>query len=183
MTAAEIVGTVELTSSIVLNDVLYLPKFSFNLISISKLAKSSGCSFQFCDGYCHIQDRSRKMIGSGDMVNGLYYLNLNLSSNKQDSSTHCAARREFCNAISIPDSALRHFRLGHISSSRFEMLCKKVPYIQMNKIGICNVCHFAKQKRVPFSLSNSKHKIHSNFCTWTFGDLFQSLLFTIIGSF
>jgi len=53
---AEIVGIVHIISSIVLHDVLYLPIFNVNLISIDKIAKEL------------------KMIGFGRLHNVLYYL-------------------------------------------------------------------------------------------------------------
>lgn len=43
----EFSGEVHITDSIILTDLLYLPSFSFNLISVHKLAKESNCSFVF----------------------------------------------------------------------------------------------------------------------------------------
>lgn len=50
------IGTVKLTSTLTLENVLYIPSFSFNLVSISKLTQSSSSSCIFLSHYCFIQD-------------------------------------------------------------------------------------------------------------------------------
>ena len=45
-------GTVHLSASITLTDVLYIPSFTFNLISISKLVSSANCKLIFSSTSC-----------------------------------------------------------------------------------------------------------------------------------
>nr|GMC53076.1 uncharacterized protein LOC109149920 [Ipomoea batatas] len=58
------VGCVRLSMNIILQGVLCVPQFEFNLISVSKLTKNMGCSLVFHANGCEIQAaRDRKMIG------------------------------------------------------------------------------------------------------------------------
>ncbi|KAG6521029.1 hypothetical protein ZIOFF_018095 [Zingiber officinale] len=67
-------GSVQISENIDLKSVLYVPKLTCNLLSVSKLSKDSNCRVVFCDSHCTFQDRSSgKTIGSAKMVNGLYY--------------------------------------------------------------------------------------------------------------
>ena len=66
---------VQLTGSLILTNVLHLPSFTFNLVSISKLASSLSCKLIFCANKCLIQDiANQKMIGTIDVEDGLYKL-------------------------------------------------------------------------------------------------------------
>ena len=66
-------GTVHLTTSIILTDVLYIPSFTFNLISISKLVSSTNCELIFSSNTCVLQDTNTKArIGTVEVSHGLY---------------------------------------------------------------------------------------------------------------
>lgn len=134
-----------LNESLILKVVLYIPEFSFNLISISSLTRALKCSFVFTNGACCIQDASKRMIGLGRLVDRLYYLDLQLV---QVSVSNIVSNK-VCSSVTIPDYALWHFRLGHISNSVLEGMCSQFPCLHVNKRGICDVCLFAKQKRLP----------------------------------
>ncbi|KAF2317716.1 hypothetical protein GH714_039648 [Hevea brasiliensis] len=67
-------GTVPLRSTIVLKNVLHIPTFTCNLISISKLTNSLNCVAHFFPTFCVLQGlATRKLIGKGELRNGLYY--------------------------------------------------------------------------------------------------------------
>nr|KYP40050.1 hypothetical protein KK1_038632 [Cajanus cajan] len=54
-------------------DVLYIPDFSFNMISVSKVTKSLSCKFIFFYSDCQIQDsHSMRMIGAAKLKSWLY---------------------------------------------------------------------------------------------------------------
>lgn len=53
--------------------VLYVPKLTYNLISISKNTES-GKIFSSSDGTCQIPDERQKLVDSGARVSNLYYL-------------------------------------------------------------------------------------------------------------
>ncbi|XP_031280999.1 uncharacterized protein LOC116139474 [Pistacia vera] len=68
---------VKLHSDLVLKDVLFVPQFKFNLISVSALVIGSALTVSFLPNCFVIQDLSTKrMIGRGDKVQDLYILNL-----------------------------------------------------------------------------------------------------------
>jgi len=81
---AEIVGLgdIELNSGMMLRTALCVPKFKYNLLSISRLAKDSHIRVVFYDGFYLIQDYANSQINRiGKEAKGLYYL-LNLSQSE-----------------------------------------------------------------------------------------------------
>ncbi|CAN1147768.1 Retrovirus-related Pol polyprotein from transposon RE1, partial [Linum perenne] len=55
------IGTVSLSSKIVLHRVLYIPQFAFNLLSVSRLTSDLPVSFIFSGSQCLIHDQSSQM--------------------------------------------------------------------------------------------------------------------------
>lgn len=153
---ASIASTVSFSSHFILQDVLYLPDFNFNLISISKVVSSNKCRVTFTDQGCVIQDHSLKRTGLGRLEQGLYHLDY--GAGKAEPTAGSVSVNSVNNDVcfSIPKSAIWHFRFGHASPAKLEMLCKDFPSIHVNKGLVCDVCHFARQKKLPFSLSNSR---------------------------
>ncbi|GAU29576.1 hypothetical protein TSUD_153260 [Trifolium subterraneum] len=74
MAQTDIIGEVQVTDLITLQNVLYLPHFKYNLLSVSRVTHSLNCTFAFTDRICAIYDSQQKMIGSVRLHNGLYYL-------------------------------------------------------------------------------------------------------------
>ncbi|KAL4620596.1 hypothetical protein ACB092_06G166600 [Castanea dentata] len=69
------IGAVRISETLILYDVLCVPAFSFNLRSVSKLAKSVLCCLIFLGTFCFIQDLAHwSTIGLGREYNGLYLL-------------------------------------------------------------------------------------------------------------
>ena len=141
------IGTVHLTETLILTDVLCVPSFTFNLISISKLNKSQYCYLIFLGSFCYIQDLALWiMIGLGREQNGLYLLD-----NKYKDLSSIPAATHYHSVSTHFD--LWHFRLGHPSSGKLELVNKIVSFIQCNKTAHYDICPIAKQKRLPFSSS------------------------------
>nr|KYP55537.1 hypothetical protein KK1_001749 [Cajanus cajan] len=46
--------------------------------------------------------------------------------------------------------------MGHLSYDRLKMMQQSYPCIYINKHFTCNICHHAKQRKLPFSLSHRK---------------------------
>ncbi|KAG4213013.1 hypothetical protein ERO13_A01G023301v2 [Gossypium hirsutum] len=68
-------GTVKISSSFVLHDVLYVPNLACNLISVSKLSQSSNCQVIIDFSMCKFQDMvSGRMIGNAKEFGGIYFL-------------------------------------------------------------------------------------------------------------
>jgi hypothetical protein len=135
----DIIGDIKLTTEITLKNVLYMPHFSFNLISVSRVTQDLNCVFAFTDDLCFIQNSTQRMIGSGRMLNGLYYLEGTQSQFQPMTGNQC-------NSLVIPKTALWHFRLGHTSITRLELLQKLYPNIDINnKVEFCcDICHYRK---------------------------------------
>jgi hypothetical protein len=69
------IGTVRISIHLILTDVLYVPSFSFNLLSTSKFIKQFNYCFIFLANHCFIQNLVTWMtIGVGREKDRLYYL-------------------------------------------------------------------------------------------------------------
>uniref|UniRef100_A0A2N9J5N3 Integrase catalytic domain-containing protein n=1 Tax=Fagus sylvatica TaxID=28930 RepID=A0A2N9J5N3_FAGSY len=138
------IGTVS-TPNLTFSNVLYLPEFPFNLLSVHKLTVALHCSIAFFPSYCVFQDlKTKRTIGGGFEKDGLYYF------------------RPF--HTSIP-SALRssvspyqwHCRLGHPS---FLNLQKLVPSLSDFSSFNCETCELSKHHRATFKLRNDEPCLH-----------------------
>ena len=120
------IGLVRVFATLVLENVLCAPSFSFNLLSISKLTQPYCLVFLF--QFYFIQDLLPwKMIVIGEVHNGLYLLQrsdcINPSSLTdyfiKHKSTHPSSF-SINFVISLPK--VWHFRLGHPSINKFKSL-------------------------------------------------------------
>ncbi|XP_075655657.1 uncharacterized protein LOC142625816 [Castanea sativa] len=69
------ISTVRISNTLLLQNVLCVPSFIFNLISVSQLAKSILCCLIYFGNLCFIQDLAHwSTIGLGKEINGLYLL-------------------------------------------------------------------------------------------------------------
>ncbi|CAM8989719.1 unnamed protein product [Rhodiola kirilowii] len=143
------IGSCVINEFLTLKDVLLVPAFAFNLMSVGKLIKDNGCSVHFVDNKCYIQDHLKQTLqGIGALTDGLFQL-----QNKTLSSC--------LNSRSSSDlAALWHKRLGHVSyKTMFSDLNKHIVGLKCNEIPICTICPLAKQTRLHFenSVSKSSH--------------------------
>ncbi|KAM2714488.1 hypothetical protein EV2_044230 [Malus domestica] len=138
------IGTVHLSNDLILHNVLCVPSFKLNLISVSKLTNTSSCFVIFTDKMCLLQgQRSGKMIGTGTEREGLYYLD--------------NVMKTTCNSASIvasSSSQLWHQRLGHLSNTTLRHLSTCIKNLNFCSIDDCLICPLAKQTRAPFPLSS-----------------------------
>jgi len=68
-------GSVFLNQNHVIDNILYIPNFTFNILSVGKLIDNLSSVIIFDSSGCHIQDKnSLKMIGSNEMQDKLYIL-------------------------------------------------------------------------------------------------------------
>uniref|UniRef100_A0A803NB71 Retrotransposon gag domain-containing protein n=1 Tax=Chenopodium quinoa TaxID=63459 RepID=A0A803NB71_CHEQI len=122
-------GNAELKNSIVLKNVLVVPNFKYNLLSVPKLTKDSQCEVNFYGSHCVIKDTAtKKIMGIGKAKNGLYYLinkplNLDESSQKWDSHTCLDANTEkknsFCSVASQAGTCIYFLNLEKPLQSPF----------------------------------------------------------------
>lgn len=101
-------GTTTFNLDITLNDVLCVPSFQLNLMSIRKVTIALNCCVILFPTFCVLQDwDTRKMIGSGKQYGGLYYM----SPSQKIPGSHQVSHT----------SNLWHMRLEHPSPSRLKM--------------------------------------------------------------
>ncbi|KAL4363042.1 hypothetical protein GQ457_04G026360 [Hibiscus cannabinus] len=138
-------GTVRLSSSLILKNVLFVPQFRFNLVSVSSLIADSNFRILFCKSECLIQDL-HCVIGKGEICQGLYLLQLPAKQLHKDVSA---------NTVCIS----WHDRLGHPSSHVLRLLQDVLPDSLCNKSdnSLCQICPLAKQRHLSFPTSS----IHS----------------------
>ncbi|CAN1767205.1 Retrovirus-related Pol polyprotein from transposon RE2 [Linum perenne] len=142
------IGSVHLSNGIKLLDVLLIPSFSFNLLSVSCLLKTNQVCLQFTADACLFQDHSRsRMIGIARLRDGLYRL-------PHTSDNHAVSSLVSCNSVVSVD--LWHMRLGHASLS----VIRQAVGCNVDNVEPCVVCPLAKQRRLPFNKSSS----HASVC-------------------
>jgi len=147
---AKYFGTVIFNHKFYLIDVLCVPQLSFNLVSTSKLSLNMNCSLIFSSNNCMIQDNTTKeMIVIVSVKVGLYAFE---SSFFRNTATHTIALSFNC---TVKDINLWHYRMGHLSDERLNVVRTKYSYIPAKKPHLCDVCHHVKQKKLPFTLSRS----------------------------
>ena len=125
-------GSVRLSDLITLTNILYVPSFSCNLLSISQLTHALSCTVQFTSSMCAIQDPMRKLIETG----GRMVTNI---------TVHGASS----------DLELWHRRMGHPSERVVKLLpplCDHRGSLNM----VRDICFRAKHSRDNFPLSDGR---------------------------
>nr|GMD81238.1 Retrovirus-related Pol polyprotein from transposon TNT 1-94 [Ipomoea batatas] len=126
-------GSVQLIYDIILHGVLCVPKFGFCLISVSRLTNTMSCSLRFYDNLCKIQiGTMQKTI---DFVKGGLYQFI---------------EAEQSHVMSTTAFDFWHYRLGHASAERIRKLRRLDDTISCQPNLSCEVCHLAKQRKLPF---------------------------------
>lgn len=142
------IGNVQLSAHITLTDVLYIPNFSHNLISVSKLTQDKDISILINANFCHIQ-KFQRTIGVADERGGLYYMS------HSSSNTSVSSMVPHHNSFLLETFDLWHFRLGHVPSSKIQQLSSIDSSIKTTSNDHCSVCPLAKHKRLPFPSSTT----------------------------
>ena len=139
------IGSISLSATLVLHNVLCVPSFSFNLLSVSQITKSSSCCLIFLANLCFIQDLiCRRTIGVGEVHDGLYLLQQNpsnactspINSGSSFQSLFNSVFKSFLNKSqshvlnTVVSSSLWHLRLGHPSDAKLSSL-KNVYFLMM----------------------------------------------------
>lgn len=140
-------GQVSLVPKLTLQNVLVVPSFKHNLISVQKLLKDNACEVQFLPSHCVIADRVTKEIHVvGTPRNGLYYVDTSLPVKPVCYSA--------TNTSPDSDLALWHHRLGHASLTSLKHITL-IKSCTSNPTQVCVSCPMSKFTRLPFTLSTS----------------------------
>lgn len=136
-------------SSFQLNNILYCPKASHNLLFVQKFSKDNNCFFYFDDTGFIVKDKqSGKILFQGQLNKGLYPLHASRTSNKISHASFVSL---------YISSEIWHHRLGHLSATIQQAIFSNNSSI-MSKIkdtkSICTSCQHGKSKKLSFSLSS-----------------------------
>ena len=143
-----------------LEKVLYVPKLSYNLLSVSKAAEA-GNTTNFSGTGCEIVDREGKVTAFATKVGSLYYLEY---CHKEKANTTKSDNKE----------RLWHRRYGHVGEQNLQRLAKngmveKFDYDSKKRIGFCESCVGGKIHHNPFKPSRKRtteplELVHSDVC-------------------
>jgi hypothetical protein len=143
------IGNLKLTDDIILNDVMVIPDYCVNLISVNKMAKDNKLYTLFTESHCYIQDLlNQKQVMIGKEVSGLYTIRPNFISQHNNANG--------CWFSGSSSHLLWHCRLGHPSDNVLHVLKKDLSLSKHINTQPCDICHKAKQSKNSFSNSNHK---------------------------
>ncbi|KAL2241477.1 UNVERIFIED_CONTAM: Retrovirus-related Pol polyprotein from transposon TNT 1-94 [Sesamum indicum] len=146
------VGSVTISPDITLTNVLHIPTFSVNLLSVRQLCQAMPVEFRFLKSHCILQDlRNKRVMATGDLIGNLYVL----------SSSFSVPAKNDCNlgsyaAVTTNNGDVWHKRLGHLSKSSMRHIAS-LPQLEFADIP-CEICPLAKMHQLPFTSSS----IHSS---------------------
>lgn len=150
-------GSVHISPSLSISNVLFVPSLNCNLLSVSQLTESHECVITFFPTHCVLQNmHTKEKIGSGKRSGGLYYLELedNFYEKKGEVKAHLMngnLKKENEEVI-----WLWHRRLGHPSFGYLRRLFPSL-FLNCNPSNFhCETCVLAKSHRVSFPLNNTK---------------------------
>ena len=144
-----------------LNNVLYVPDLSCNILSVSKAAEK-GTTMKFSESSCVIRDANHKANTVAVKVGGLY--EIKVTPFQVYSTRHQLLKED-----------LWHLRYGHLSMKNLQKLARDglvqgFDYSASREIQFSHTCLEGKQHKSPYmSHSRSKSKeplelVHSDIC-------------------
>nr|GFB43656.1 ribonuclease H-like domain-containing protein [Tanacetum cinerariifolium] len=102
------IGSLRLTSGIVLFDVFVVPEYNARLLSVNKMIKDIKFFVGFDENKCYIQFECGKIIGTGSKTGSLYFFDL-------DKNGKCITAKSNSVFVCHVSSELWHYRLGRIA--------------------------------------------------------------------
>lgn len=162
----ELAGTIIVSTDLQLHNVLFIPNFHANLVSVPQLISDNNCYIVVTKQTClFLQNSTQKMIGSARLCHGLYMMEVPVvvsDHNSFGSICNVSPTIPFCNPVSknSSDNHLWNMRLGHLSHYIHHNMSIQFPFISFhtNK-DPCDACQFYKQKKLSHfsSVTNSSH--------------------------
>ena len=134
---------------------LYVPKLSYNLLSVSKAAEA-GKVTKFYEPGCQIRGAKEQLIVTGSRVGSLYYLDHQTSSHQVHAVTNGSQEKNY----------------GHLGVRNLRKLAKDnlVNDFDYNTSSFCEPCTNGKHHRSSFPTSGAKRAgeplglVHSDVC-------------------
>ena len=134
-------------STLHLNNILYVPSASKNLVSVHKLTLDNDVFIEFHPFFFLIKDQAtRRVLFRGPCWEGLYPL---------VPMFHETAKHAF--STIKPSSSTWHRRLGHPSSFIVQQVLRrnKIAYTPESTPYVCDSCQLAKSHQLPYHTSSS----------------------------
>ena len=130
----DLYGDVAFMDGIILTNVLYVPDFQFNILSLYKLCTDMNSTIVFANDKCFLQDPSKTRL-LGRLANVLYYAAIShFPSQHLQQKSLCVAAQPSTQTTKTDELVkLWHLRLGQILFS----------YIDVNKVHnstVCTIC-------------------------------------------
>ncbi|GJU12708.1 pyridoxal 5'-phosphate synthase-like subunit PDX1.2 [Tanacetum coccineum] len=164
-----IVGQVQLTPSLILTDVFYVPDFQLNLLSVGKLIKTRQLAACFYPNDFVFQDlTTNQIVAVGKGSKNLYICKPTLDQTTFDAQVstfcktyqniipvHCFNKNAFSNYVSKHSVDIKtfHERLAHTSVSKLVHI-PQYKHLDVSSFS-CECCLLSKHHRLPFQRSNS----------------------------
>ena len=147
-------------------ETLYVPKLSYNLLSVSKVTRS-GKSFTFTESCCHLLDEKRNVVATGSKVGNMYYLNCIDELGTTHEATICSSGET--------KEEIWHRRFGHLGLKNLQKLATDqlvngLDYNVTKNIKFCEPCVDRKLHRSSFPKSGCRRAtklleiVHSDVC-------------------
>ena len=134
--------TIQLTNTILLHNVLFVPDFHFCLTSVNKLCFDLHLKLIFSVDKCFAQDLVKKETSLlGKLRHGLYYANLSSRSPPASIKPSCFVATD---SPSLKEVKLLHLRLGHLSLQQLEVLYPDISVKDFKDSIICSICPAVK---------------------------------------
>ena len=95
-----------------LDDVLYVPDLTYNLLSVSRMTEA-GKEVNFVDNHCLVTDQGERVIAFASKKRNLYYLNY---VNVEQSSCVCTAEE---------NESVWHRRFGHLGETYLQQIARE----------------------------------------------------------
>lgn len=149
-----------------LQNVLYVPDLSYNLLSVSKVSET-GKRVKFYSNNCHILDEDDKVVATGVKRGNLYYL-----SCEPIRDHACMSDARLSNESK---EFIWHRRFGHLNEKSLQTLASQqlvydFDYHISKPMPFCKACVEGKLHRTPFPSGGRKRAetpldlVHSDVC-------------------
>ncbi|XP_019255026.1 PREDICTED: uncharacterized protein LOC109233599 [Nicotiana attenuata] len=147
-------GKCKITGGESIQNVLCVPDFKYNLLSVSKLTKELFCSVLFFPSFCVFQDLCTGKVRGIDKEKGGLYLLL------PDGSSANKLKQQIRGCLAedaTSDNNVWHRRLGHVPAKVMRQLAfMKNKMTTDCNFNTCTICPLARQTRKPFPLSTTR---------------------------
>lgn len=138
-------ASVSMNTNLILHNVLLVPSFRINFLSVKLLCSTRLCQVIFTHSCCIFQDmRSKGEIGCGWLDGTLYYL--------------WPAQQVIPNASSCSSSSTTlqwHLRLGHLNLSKLKLMMLSLSSISQVRCESCELSKHRLASLPSYSLSRS----------------------------